>query len=236
MNFLKIIFGSVLLLAGCGAEKVSPNQLTTTEKNDGWELLFDGSTLNGWHIYNKGIVPSAWAAVNGELLCQTGGDYLHGDLVYDKEFENYELKFEWKISEGGNSGLFINVVEAPELPTAWASGPEYQLLDFAHQDFEVLTKKTGGIFGFPWQNTKAVMKPAGEWNQSSIHQLNGKVEFYLNGVLATTQDFTSSEWSKMIGETHFKNFPAFGKATKGRIALQDWAKGIAYRNIKIKTL
>lgn len=234
-NFFRTIL-CLILLSACSSVKESPNTLTKSEKSEGWQLLFDGSTTKGWHIYNKGEVASAWTAANGELTCQTGGEFQHGDLVSDGSYENFDLVFDWKITEGGNSGVFINVVEKPENPTAWASGPEYQLLDFSHQDFEVVTKKTGGIFGFAWQGKELKLEPAGQWNHSRIKQQNGIAEFYLNGILTTRQDFTSEEWKTMIAQTHFKNFPDFGIHGKGHIALQDWAKGISFRNIKIKTL
>ncbi len=234
MRYLTILM--IVLGIGCLGKKEQPNELTKAEAEEGWELLFDGVSTGGWHIYNKGEVPSAWTAIDGELVCRTGSDFPHGDLVSDKEYENFDLKFDWKITEGGNSGVFINVAEKPDNPTAWASGPEYQLLDFSHQDFEVTTKKTGGIFGFPWQGADLKLEPAGQWNHSRIKQQDGKVEFYLNEILTTRQDFKAGEWPDMIAQTHFKNFPDFGRHTRGHIVLQDWAKGISFRNIKIKTL
>ena len=93
-------------------EEEVPNQLTAQEKEEGWKLLFDGKSMQWWHLYNRGDAPSAWIVQDGELYCQPIFDATeHGDLVSDQEFKNYELAFEWKISEGGNSGVFINVLE-----------------------------------------------------------------------------------------------------------------------------
>jgi hypothetical protein len=201
-------------------------------------LLFDGKTTNGWHIYNKGIVPSGWIVQNDELHCKADAQNVeHGDLVTDKEFRNFDLRFEWKISHAGNSGAFINVVERVDIPAAWASGPEYQLLEKSHADYATSEKKRPGcLYGFAPQINSIEPRPFVEWNQSRIKQENGKIEFYLNDVLTAEQDLYSQEWKDMVANSGFKDFPEFGKSTKGHIALQDWAKGVAFRNIKIKEL
>jgi hypothetical protein len=214
------------------------NQLSEAEEKEGWILLFDGKTTNGWHLYNKGKVTSAWEVQNEELYCNRETRQVeHGDLVTDKEFEDFDLKFEWKITKEGNSGIFINVVEKKEIPTTWASGPEYQLLEKTHPDYEVNpSKRPGCLYNFAPQKNTVEPKPTGEWNEGRIKQVKGKVAFYLNGVLTAEQDFTTQEWKDKISQTNFKAFPQFGKSTKGRIALQDWAKAVSFRNLKIKEL
>ncbi len=235
-KLIQMMIAGLVWLTACNEKHTPPNQLSRAEADEGWVLLFDGKSDAGWHLYNKGKTASAWKVEDGALVCKPDTGLQRGDLVTDGIYKNFELLFEWKIAAGGNSGVFINVAEKPENPTTWASGPEYQLLDKAHQDFEVNTKKCGGMFGFPWQDNPLELNPAGEWNQSMIRQLNGKVEFYLNGHLTIRQDFTAAAWHSMVAQTHFKNFPEFGRHTSGHIALQDWAKGIAFRNIKIKDL
>lgn len=228
-----------IALWACQSESDPNNRLTEQEQKDGWKLLFDGKTTNGWHLYNKGNTPSAWIADSGALVCRrnTGRDpFEHGDLVSDGEFENFELHFDWKISQGGNSGVFVNVVELPGVNTAWSTGPEYQLLESSNPDYAKPEKRAGALFGFGAPLNEAPVKPFTEWNQSVIKQQNGQVEFYLNGILTVTRNFKDSTWPAAISETNFKHFPEFGKYTKGRIGLQDWAKGIAFRNIKIKEL
>ena len=229
---------SITLLCGCSKTPEQNNQLTQEEQQEGWELLFDGKSLNGWHLYNQGNKPSAWKAENGELLYRSDSARVeHEDLVTDKEFENYDFRFEWKISEEGNSGLFINVVERKDIPTAWASGPEYQLLDSLHPDYAVnLKKRAGCLYGFSEQKNPVPARPAGEWNQGRIVQQNGKVQFYLNGLLTAEQDLTTEEWKAMIAASGFNYFPDFGKVTQGRIGLQKWYKSVAFRNLKIKEI
>jgi len=212
------------------------NKLTEKEIQEGFKPLFDGKTLKGWHLYNQGNIPSVWKAQNGELRCIPGTNAAHGDLVTDAKFKNYELRFEWKISKEGNSGVFINVLERKDIPTAWASGPEYQLLDKTHYDYEKEMKRSGCLYGFSKQLNNAETFPAGNWNHSIIRQQNGKIQFFLNGVQTAEQDFNTAAWKEAIASTSFKNFPEFGKFTSGQIALQDWNKGMSFKNIRIKEL
>jgi hypothetical protein len=222
--------------AACSPEKDRNNRLTDQEAKDGWGLLFDGTTTDGWHLYNRGKVPSAWIVVNGELYCKPDGKLEHGDLISDKEYENFDLRFDWKIIKYGNSGVFINVLEDTAIRTAWASGPEYQLLEVSNPDYANPVKRSGCLFGLFSQLNAADLKPFGEWNQSRIAQSNGKVEFYLNGVLTLKEDFGSLAWADTVARSNFKRFPEFGKHTKGRIGLQDWSKGVSFRNVKIKEM
>lgn len=217
-------------------ENETHNQLLDVEKEQGWELLFDGKTLNGWHLYNNPGVNSVWEVVDGELHSNANDESLTaGDLLTDKPYTNYELTLEWKISSRGNSGIFINVQEKPEIPTAWQTGPEYQILDSEHMDYNLPEKRPGCLYVFAPQKNAVEMKP-GEWNTTRIKQVDGKVEFYLNGVLTGEQDFNDPEWKKMIAATHFAKYPEFGKATQGKIALQYWYFETWFRDIKIREL
>lgn len=238
-----MMFVSLLvLLYSCAGNKpakdtaTQDNQLSEAEKKEGWSLLFNGQSLDGWHLYNKGKSTSCWQVQNGALVCNPETGLEHGDLVTDADFENFELQFDWTISEGGNSGVFINVVEQPGIPTAWASGPEYQLLETSHPDDSIPVKKSGSLFGLAAPINAAPLNTMGEWNHSRIKQVNGKIEFYLNNILTAQQDLKSSDWQQMIAKTHFSHFPQFGKYTKGRIGLQQWLKGVSFKNIKVKGL
>ena len=248
LNRIYIIFTLLFLVIACKSEKktdiktasqriVEHNHLTDEEKAEGWTLLFDGKTMAGWHLYNYPDTTSVWKVVNGELYCNSKeGTGQHGDLVTDKEFENYELSFEWKLSESGNSGIFINVQERPDKPATWHTGPEYQLLDPSHMDYAIETKRSGCLYGFSPQLNAVETNPAGQWNTSTIKHIDGKIEFYLNGNLTAQADFTTDAWKERVAASSFKVFPEFGLATKGHIGLQDWFSDVWFRNIKIKTL
>jgi hypothetical protein len=215
------------------------NALNDEDKAGGWWMLFDGSTLAGWHVFNKGNVATAWKVDSGMLVCNPHTKNVkHGDLVTDREFENFELKFEWKISKAGNSGLFINVQESPEFGATFATGPEYQLLDDKNIPADYVadqTHKAASIFGVIANASKSEPKP-GDWNQSRLVQKDGKATFWLNGVETLTVDFKSEDWKKKVAASGMSRYPSFGLATKGHIAVQDWTSGVAFRDMKIRLL
>lgn len=232
-------FFLIAFFIGCSGPTDQQNTLTDKEQKEGWTLLFDGKTLNGWHLYNLGNIPSAWSVDSGNLVCNPRAKNVkHGDLVTDREFENFDLVFEWKISKAGNSGVFINVGERPDIPTTFATGPEYQLLDDRNMDADYLkdsTHKAAAIFGVIPNRTQSV-PVSGGWNQSRILQQNGKLTFWLNGVQTVEVDLKSQDWKNRVAAGNMSHYPEFGVANKGHIALQDWTNGVSFRNMKIKTL
>lgn len=235
---VSLLLCSIAFLIGCAGNPDTANQLSPAEKKAGWLLLFNGKSLDGWHLYNdrEKTASSEWKAENGALVCDTLEALDRGDLVSDQEFGNYDLKFEWQLQEKGNSGVFINVLEQPGIATAWLSGPEYQLLDSAHIDYPKPEKRSGCLYGFAPQENPVANRPLGEWNRSEIIQKNGAVHFYLNGVCTYAGDFSAPAWKDQIAKTHFKDYPFFGQRTSGHIALQDWHSKGLFRNIKIKRL
>jgi len=187
-------------------------------------------------LYNGSSQFTLWKVKDGELFVDPNDKSGASDLVTDDLFKNYDLKFDWKLPKGGNSGVFINVVERTDLPAAWSSGPEYQLLDAANPDFAKPEDRSGCLFSFGPQITPVKSKPANSWNHSEIKQANGKIQFYLNGTLTTEEDLSSKAWAEKIKKSHFKTYPDFGVHLSGRVGLQDWATGISFRNIKIREL
>lgn len=215
------------------------NQLLDIEKEQGWELLFDGKTLNGWHLFNNSDSTrfSAWEVRKGVLYCNaTDETKVFGDLVTDKEFENYELVFDWQMALRGNGGVFINVQESPEYTATYQTGPEYQLLEPEHMDTKTPLKRPGCLWGLSPQVNQVAAKPTGQWNTTRIVQQAGKIQFYLNGKLTAEEDLKSPAWRTKIANSGFKDAPGFGKATQGRIALQNWYFESWFRNMKIREL
>jgi hypothetical protein len=212
------------------------NELTKKEKVQGWQLLFNGKSTSGWHLYNSKEPFTVWKAKDGELYCDPKDKSGSGDIVTDKEFKDFDLKFEWKLPKGGNSGVFINVLERKDIPAAWASGPEYQLLEDSHPDYAKPKSRSGCLYSFYPQKNPAKKVSPDIWNHSEIKQKNGRIEFYLNGVLTAKENLKSQEWAKKVSASYFNSLPEFGKHTSGHISLQDWSTGIAFRNIKIKEL
>lgn len=232
-----VIPGMLIAIFACYAFTANQNnKLSAKERAEGWKLLFDGSSTSGWHLYNSGASFTVWKAGNGELFCDPKSNSDAGDLVTDGMYKNYDLKFDWKLPKGGNSGVFINVAERADIGTGWQSGPEYQLLDKANADYAKPEMRSGSLFGIDAQKTFVKSRPADTWNHSEIIQKDGKVQFYLNGILTVEEDFTSPAWAEKVAKSHFKAYPDYGKHISGHIVLQDWATGVSFRNIKIKEL
>ncbi|RNC89431.1 MAG: DUF1080 domain-containing protein [Allomuricauda sp.] len=220
-------------------ENAVHNELMAIEKQQGWTLLFDGETLTGWHLYNKpdATQQSAWEVREGTIFCNaTDETKVFGDLVTDKEYENYELVFDWQMALRGNGGVFINVQETPEFAATYTTGPEYQLLEPAHSDTKTPLKRPGCLWGVAPQRNTVEAKPVGQWNTTKIIQQNGQIEFYLNGILTAKEDLTSEEWRRKVAQSGFAENPNYAKAAKGKIALQNWYFEARFRNMKIREL
>jgi azurin len=229
----------VLFIFGCSGNADRENRLSDQEVKEGWTLLFDGKTLNGWHLFNRGKIPSAWSVDSGMLVCNPHAKNVkHGDLVTDKVYQDFDLIFDWKISRAGNSGLFVNVQERPDLGTTFSTGPEYQLLDDRNVEpgyLSNLSHKAASIFGVV-QNESNTVPKSGDWNRSRILQQNGKLTFWLNGVLTVRVDLKSDDWKRLVAASSLSKYPEFGLAGTGHLALQDWTNGVAFRNIKLREL
>jgi len=211
------------------------NQLTDTEIEQGWILLFDGKTTKGWRNFKQATVNEGWIVENGNLVALGIGGDLGGDIITESQYEDFELYLEWAISEGGNSGVFFGVLEE-NYPTVYATGPEYQLIDDAgYPDPLEEWQKTGANYAMHNAADKE-LKPAGEFNSSRIKVLNGLVEHWLNGDKILEYELWSDDWKERVQNCKWKEFPGYGLAKKGHIGLQDHGSVIKFRNIKIRDL
>ncbi len=217
--------------------KLENNTLTAQEKKDGWKLLFDGKTTKGWHNYGKKDISPLWKVENGELIMGSKGAE---DIVTDKEYENFEFQLEWKISEGGNSGIYYLVKEDPQkYKKGWNTGPEMQILDDNKHPDATKGKdgnhQAGALYDLiPAKNKQ--LKPVGEWNAVRLIINQGKVEHWLNGAKIVEYDLNSTEFAELVKTSKFNVYADFAKYRKGRIALQDHGDLVWFRNIKIKKL
>ncbi|HVZ57255.1 MAG TPA: DUF1080 domain-containing protein [Chitinophagaceae bacterium] len=218
------------------------NTLTDQEKKDGWELLFDGTT-KGWHKYGDGAVGSSWKADSTLHLdaskkenWQVSGG---GDIVTDEEFTNFDLKLDWKIDTGGNSGVMFYVHEGKDSAKyayAWYTGPEMQVLDNnGHPDAKIPKHRAGDLYDLI-SCSKETVKPALQWNHAEIVANNGKLDLYLNGENVVSTTLWDANWKKLVAGSKFKDMPEFGTYKVGRIALQDHGFNVWFKNIKIKKL
>ena len=236
---------SALTIMSCtnstsNSKEQSSTDLTESSmsENGNWESMFDGKSLKGWHAFNKLGEITNWKIEDGALVCQgASADDTGGDIVSDKEYENFELSWDWKIEKAGNSGVMYHVVENSKYKAPYETGPEYQMID----DEGYLGKleewqKTGADYAMNSTNDKKKIKSVGEWNSSKIVYDNGNVEHWLNGEKVVEFQAGDAKWIKEKKEGKWKDFPDYGMAKKGRIALQDHGNKAYFKNIRIKEL
>ena len=195
--------------------------------------LFDGKTTNGWHSYLK-TSPGAWSVADGTLTLDPKAPD-QGDLLTDKEYENYELSLQWKIAEGGNSGIIIGVHEDPSFNATYLTGIEMQILDDKNaEDNKKANHLAGSLYDMRAPAHPA--KAAGEWNKVVIRKLNGHLTFWLNGNKVIDTQIGSPDWQEMLNNSKFKTWTGFAAYPKGHIALQDHGAVVSFKDIKIKEL
>lgn len=211
------------------------NMLSQAQQDEGWKLLFDGKTTNGWHTFNEDNASSRWSASDGILTYNPDADGKGGDLVTDGAYENFHLKLDWNVSECGNSGIIFNIQEEGQEKT-YHTGPEMQILDNScHADAKILTHRAGSLYDLV-QALPETVKPAGEWNTAEIMLDKGHLIFKLNGTQVVETQMFNDKWDEMLANSKFKQWPGFGTFKKGKIGLQDHGDVVHFRNIMIKEL
>lgn len=224
-------------LASCNVV-AQDNVLSKKEKKQGWELLFNGKDLTGWTSVGKPTPPSAgWSVDDGVLTVKKENNKRGGDIITSKQYSDFELVVDFKITQGANSGIkyFFTKYEKG----GWL-GLEYQIIDDAnHPDAKLGrdgNRKLATLYEmFPAKNTKA--KPVGEWNRARIVAKGTKVEHYLNGKKVLSFDRSSEEYKDAYLKSKYKGCnPMFGDVEKGHILLQDHGDVVSFKNIKIREL
>lgn len=206
----------------------SINTLSDDERSEGWILLFDGESLEGWHHY-LGDSVAGWQVVNGILSTPGGQD----DIVTNEEFGDFEMTLDWKIMEGGNSGIFYYVIEDPDYGRMHMTGPEFQIIDDENYPQELKDNQKTGANSDVLAPEKFNAHPPGNWNSTRIVSREGKIEHWLNGEKILAFDAHSPEWKNMVANSKFSEF-AYAQKFQGKIGLQDHGGPVEFRNIKIK--
>jgi hypothetical protein len=205
----------------------------------GWKSLFDGKSKKGWHIYRGEATGESWQVENGILMfvpIKKPGVKTGGDLTSDEEYENYHLSLEWKISEGGNSGIIFGVKEDSMFKKSYLTGMEMQVLDNdKHPDAKIVKHRAGDLYDLI-SSTKENLKPVGEWNQAEVIYNNNTLQLILNGETVVSTTVGDDNWNKLVAGSKFRTMKGFGTFRKGRIVLQDHGDKVWYRNIKLKQL
>ena len=229
--------------------EAEPNTLTKAERRDGWQLLFDGKTSAGWRgAYKETFPQQGWSVQNGEISVQkTDGreSQSFGDIVTTGEYTQFDLRFEFKLTDGANSGLKYFVAEESPKPAGSAFGLEYQVLDDERHPDAKMGRNGNRTVGSLYDLMPAVgkqVRPNGEWNSGRVLVQGAHVEHWLNDRKVIEYERGSDAFRQLVAQSKYAapsynaNGRRFGEATKGHILLQDHGDSVAFRNIKIKPL
>ncbi|HNW57459.1 MAG TPA: DUF1080 domain-containing protein [Bacteroidales bacterium] len=225
-----------------GGEKITDNILTKKEMKEGWILLFDGKTPDGWmNAVTKKFPENGWEIKDGMLIVNpetkkaNGG----GDIVTAKKYRNFELTVDFKYTTGANSGIKYFVDTEADNGAMASIGCEFQILDdINHPDAKMGFNGNRTLAGLYDLIAPAAKKDLGpnEWNRATIIVKDGHVQHWLNGQLTVEYDRGTPEWKRLVATSKFKSFPGFGEATEGRILLQDHGNLVSFKNIKIREI
>jgi Domain of Unknown Function (DUF1080) len=234
-----IVSQLALLIGACtpmgsnppASSSTASGTLTSDQAAAGWRPLFDGTNTNAWRGYKTQTLPAGWRIADG-VLTKTGSV---GDLLTKDQFGNFELALDWKLSPGGNAGVFYRGTE--EYDHIYWSAPEYQLLDDAgHPDGQSRLTSAGAAYAL-YPSPAGVVKPADQWNSSLIVVKGDTVQHWLNGQKLLEYVLGSPDWQEKVKASKFVAYPHYGLAKTGYIGIQgDHDGSLSLRNIRIRTL
>lgn len=229
------IAGILLLGAFTACKTQQLNTVTRSEKKAGWQLLFNGNSLEGWHTYLKDSPDKKWTVLDHTIMLDpaAGGG---GDLVTNGEYENFELQLDWKISEGGNSGIIFLVHEDPKYRATYLTGPEMQVLDNVKADDNKKPDHLAGSLYDLIACDSSAVHPVGDWNHVEIRLDHGHLTFWMNGKKVVETQMWDNAWKQLVADSKFAPWKEFASFHKGHIALQDHGHQVWYRNIMIRNL
>lgn len=245
IRFLLLV-PAIVLCTHCGDSASNGSEPAAEERpavDQGWHVLFDGQTIDGWRSARTGEPPQqGWTISEGTLLLNANEGEKGGDLITTGEYGNFVLEWEWKmLTKGGNSGVKY-FVKTDTLYETYGPGLEYQILDDDHHEWMLEGKMKPGDYHtlaalyelYPAKNR--MVNPLGEWNTSRIVADGDKVEHWLNGIMVLQFERGSEDFRKRVAASKFAKHPKFGEPERGHILLQDHGSKMAFRKIRIKTL
>lgn len=238
---IPLLLAAGLLMLSFSHELLGQNTLTDQEKQEGFVLLFDGTSSEGWRGYKKDVFPDKWVIEDGTLHFNPEVKGSGGDIVYDKKFSDCHLKIDWKIAEGGNSGIFYLGAENDKFRAIYATAPEMQVLDNEmHPDAKLGTdgnRMSGSLYDLIPAEPQN-FKGAGEWNTAEVIIKDGHVIHMQNGEKVVTYDYGTQMWKALVARSKFPGInPDWANLQEeGYIGIQDHGNHVWFRNIKIKEL
>ena len=212
--------------------------LTSAEREAGWKLLFDGTTTKGWRGFKKtGFPTKGWSIESGRLKHAASGGQPSadsGDIITVDTFSDFDLRFEWIVAPGGNSGVKYLVTEERDGPIAH----EYQIIDDAkHPDALIGPHRaTAALYDAIAAPATKILKPASQRNEGRILVQGNHVEHWLNGAKVIEYELGSAALKAAKAKSKFKDVPGWGEKLKGHILLQDHGDEVWYQNLRIRDL
>jgi hypothetical protein len=214
------------------------NTLTAKEKQEGWKLLFNGNDLNGWHSYLENKPGNGWQVKDGAIFINEDDKSADNtDLITNEEFENFDLKLEFKTDTCANSGVMFYVHESSEYKNTWETGPEMQIDDVVCGPDHLSKMNRMGTLYDLYPVDSEYVGASGKWYKYEIKADHGHVQLFEDGHKVVDAQIWNQHWKDLIAAVKFKDMPGFGAFHKGHIALQGTENGkIWFRNIKIREL
>ncbi len=236
MKLLRILlFAGVLqLVFACATLAQTVNALTSQEKKAGWSLLFDGRTFNGWRM----LAGDGWRIKDGALTAVPASSPRQSDILSEKQYGDFELVFEFRMSENTNSGVKYLVSDNfPEQKGAYL-GLEYQIVDELHFRYPERgeLRSLASLYDLIPADTTKSTSPLGSWNTAKIRVSGNHIQHWLNGRKVVDYDRNTPAFASLIADSKYKSLSGFGKATQGYLLFQNEGSPVAFRNIKIRPL
>jgi hypothetical protein len=231
INRWQNLIGGLLLSTLVMTSFAADNQLSKQEKEDGWQLLFNGKDMSQWRNFKQDGINPKWRIDQSSIYLSEGGG---GDLLTKHAYQNFELTVEWKISKAGNSGIFVL---ADELGSQiYSHAIEVQIIDNQrHADNKIDSHLSGSLYDIV-ASPKAAHRAAGEWNKVDIRMHDHRLTVWQNGIETADVTVGSDEWNRLIANSKFSSWAGFAQGSKGHIGLQDHSDPVWFKNIKLREL
>jgi hypothetical protein len=212
------------------------NTLTVSEKQKGWQLLFDGKHTDKWHGYNMKNFPDSWTIEDGSLTMKTEGGKESLDIVTNKVYRSFALSLEYKLTKGANSGVIFQIMEAANYKFPYETGPEFQIIDHENWPDKLEDWQINGANYAMYPPIAQPYKPVGEWNHLFLVVDGNFVTQMLNDVVVVKYEKNSDGWKKLRNSGKWVGFPDWGKFDEGHVSLQNHGTKVWFRDIKLKKL